>query len=254
MASVDVYARLDEAGRKRLLELELALVTGEKTLEEIAVEGGYTLEMLRGYVKAFGLDATGLYSLSINRQRFVEEYCTDLDHVKASRRLGLSDGYGREALKIPAVQQAVQVRLRQKMARFRVNQDAVLEELARVAFLDIRKLYDEAGNLRPLNALDDDTAAAIAGVEVVEAAGNELIKTKKIKLHDKLAALNTLQKHFTPDRLEVTGKDGAPLVAPEVSANELARRVAFLLAKAPSAPGAPQMMPQIMPPITPSTN
>ena len=39
--------------------------------------------------------------------------------------------------------------------------DRVLTEYAKLAFLDIRKAFDEDGNLKPIHELDDDTAAAI---------------------------------------------------------------------------------------------
>ena len=62
----------------------------------------------------------------------------------------------------------------------------------------------------------------------------------RIKLHDKKAALDSLAKHlglFT-DKLEVTGKDGAPLRPPLGDGLEkAARQVAFLMARADQASG-----------------
>ena len=50
--------------------------------------------------------------------------------------------------------------------RHEVTVDRVVKEFARLAFLDVRKIFDAEGNLRPIHELDDDTAAAIAGLEV----------------------------------------------------------------------------------------
>src|SRR4051794_31695088 len=54
----------------------------------------------------------------------------------------------------------------QHLKRHAVTVDQVVDEYRKLAFLDIRKIFDEEGNLRPIHELDDDTAAAIAGLEV----------------------------------------------------------------------------------------
>ncbi len=43
----------------------------------------------------------------------------------------------------------------------------VLEEIARLAFADVRTLFDQFGNLKPLQELTDDEAAIIASIRVV---------------------------------------------------------------------------------------
>lgn len=101
--------------------------------------------------------------------------------------------------------------------RHEVTVDRVLKEYARLAFLDIRKAFDESGNLKPIHELDDDTAAAISGleVEVKRVAGEadeELegqphggslrrqhgttARLHKIKLSDKKGALDSLAKYL----------------------------------------------------------
>lgn len=118
--------------------------------------------------------------------------------------------------------------------RHEVTVDRVVKEFARLAFLDIRKVFDENGNLRPIHELDDDTAAAIAGLEVevrrVPGESDEDLEGQphggalkrqhgttarlhKIKLADKKGALDSIARHlgmFT-DKTEVTGKDGGPI-------------------------------------------
>ena len=125
-----------------------------------------------------------------------------------------------------------------QLRRHDVTVDRVLAEYAKLAFLDIRKAFDSDGNLVPIHEMDDDTAAAIAGLEVevrrvpgegteereAQPHGGELKRHRgepsrlhKIKLSDKKGALDSLAKHlgmFT-DRLEVTGKDGGPIVTKE---------------------------------------
>lgn len=98
----------------------------------------------------------------------------------------------------------------------------VLNEASRVAFSDIRKLFDENGSIKPLHLLDDDTAASIAGVDVVTIFGDDKtpMLVRKIRLWSKTDALEKLFKHlglYERDNLQkerlvivkdFTGKDG----------------------------------------------
>lgn len=86
------------------------------------------------------------------------------------------------------------------------NQDLktekLLRELARAGFSDIRKLYDEKGNLKNVADLDDATAAALNSIEVFEEfegfgrERHQIGVTKKIKMIDKLKALELYGKTF----------------------------------------------------------
>jgi phage terminase small subunit len=108
------------------------------------------------------------------------------------------------------------------LKRHEVTIDRVLAEYAKLAFLDIRKAFDEEGNLKPIHELDDDTAAAIAGLEVdkrvssfVGEDGKPVAESHlhKIKLSDKKGALDSLARHlgmFT-DKTEISGPGGTPI-------------------------------------------
>jgi phage terminase small subunit len=80
--------------------------------------------------------------------------------------------------------------------------ERVLEEVRRLSLADTRRLYREDGTLKRPDEWDDETAAAVAGLEVIEefsGAGEarELSgHTKKIKLWDKNAALEKAMKHL----------------------------------------------------------
>jgi phage terminase small subunit len=91
------------------------------------------------------------------------------------------------------------------LKRHGVTIDRVLSEFAKLAFLDIRKAFDESGNLKPIHELDDDTAAAISGLEVdkkvskfTDDEGNPLVESHlhKLKLSDKKGALDSLAKYL----------------------------------------------------------
>lgn len=93
-----------------------------------------------------------------------------------------------------------------------VTVDRVVKELARLAFFDIRKLVNADGTPIPLHNLDDDTAAAIAGLDVAR-VGNAMIgeaEVLKFRISDKNSALEKLAKHL--GLFEKDNKQQAPTV------------------------------------------
>lgn len=115
----------------------------------------------------------------------------------------------------------------------------VLDEYLRIAFVDPSKLLDNTGRPLPLHEIDEDTRRAIIGVDIVDEfegrgdARQQIGTVKKYKLADKQKALDSLSKMMglLVEKTEITGKDGKDLV-PEVTDNDLARRIAFILQKA----------------------
>lgn len=109
-----------------------------------------------------------------------------------------------------------------------VTIERIVAEFARIGFADPRRVVSWDGTavlVRNSADLSDDDAAAIA----------EVGKTRegvKIKLHDKVSALEKLGRHLGmfKDKLEVAGANGGP-VQVEMAPNELMRRLAFLLTK-----------------------
>ena len=88
-----------------------------------------------------------------------------------------------------------------QLKRHEVTVDRVLAEYGKLAFLDIRKAFDGDGKLKAIHDLDDDTAAAISGLEVETRVtpggdGQGHNRLHKIKLSDKRAALDSLAKHL----------------------------------------------------------
>lgn len=83
-----------------------------------------------------------------------------------------------------------------------ITLERTLREVARLAFFDPRRMFDAGGNPLPLHQLDDDTAAVIAGLDVLEeweGTGDNRVFVgfiKKWKLSDKKGALDMLMKHL----------------------------------------------------------
>jgi phage terminase small subunit len=83
-----------------------------------------------------------------------------------------------------------------------LTSELVLRQLERIVFADVRKLYDGKGQLRPIHKLEDDTVAALASIDVDEVtigkgSRREAIgTTSKVRLHDKLVAIDRAMKHL----------------------------------------------------------
>lgn len=146
---------------------------------------------------------------------FVAEYLIDLNATQAAIRAGYSaktaQEQGSRLLSNVMVTKAIQAGMDKRAERLEITSDRVLNEIGKMAFFDPRKLLNEDGSPKPIHELDDDTAMAIAGIEMVT-KGNEVhgyADVLKIKLADKSKNLELLGRHlklFT-DRIEVDVSD-----------------------------------------------
>jgi phage terminase small subunit len=88
------------------------------------------------------------------------------------------------------------------LEKSRLTSELVLRQLERAIFADPRKLYDERGRLRPIQSLDDDTAAAIASLDMDEIVSGKGLqrraigRTTKVRFVDKLVAIDRAMKHL----------------------------------------------------------
>jgi phage terminase small subunit len=159
-------------------------------------------------------------SLNPKQARFVDEYLIDLNAKQAAIRAGYSErtaeSQGSRLLSHAMVAAEVADRQVERSQRTGVTQDRVLEELARLAFSDVRAIFSEGGGLKHPGVLNDGAAAAIGAVEVVTKTiplGNgevDVEHTHKIKMWDKPRALEMLARHLGMfnDKLQVTVTDG----------------------------------------------
>lgn len=152
-------------------------------------------------------------ALTNKQRRFVDEYLVDLNATQAAIRAGYSsnraDAMGHENLRKPEIAAALNDAMEARQKRTHITQDRVLQELARIAFFDIRKLYNDDGSMKKPSELDDDAAAVLAGVDVVEMSASDgapLTFTKKAKVFDKGSALTLAMRHLgmLTDKVEQT--------------------------------------------------
>ncbi|MEO1108274.1 MAG: terminase small subunit [Pseudomonadota bacterium] len=175
-------------------------------------------------------NSAGPGSLTAKQARFVEEYLIDLNATQAAIRAGYSektaDTQGSRLLQNVKVQKAIAQAQAKRSKRTEISQDRVLEELAKVGFSDIRKAVNwgrspvdtESENadpnglrmfpveLTPSEEIDDETAAAVSEVSLTQAG-------IKIKMHDKLNALEKIGKHLGMFNGAAGDDDDAPALS-----------------------------------------
>jgi phage terminase small subunit len=156
-------------------------------------------------------------TLNPKQERFAREYLIDLNATQAAIRAGYSKKTagqkGFTILRSPKVQAFVQHLREKQCVKLEITAERVLQEYGRIAFFDIRKLYTPKGQLKPVNELDDDAAAVLAGIDVDEmfefsdGKRTQVGITKKLKTWNKNQALDSLGEH-----LGLLKGDESPLV------------------------------------------
>lgn len=133
--------------------------------------------------------------LTPKQARFVEEYLTDLNATQAAIRAGYSQKMagriGFQLLEKTGIQTAIQASQLERSARTGITADRVVKEIARVAFSNLSDVMEwtPAGiEVKRSDEIAPDAAAAIAEISETNAG-------LKVKLHNKVAALEQLAKH-----------------------------------------------------------
>jgi len=151
------------------------------------------------------------------QKRFCNEYLIDLNATRAykvaypkCKEDETANAASSRMLRNVKVQEYISEKQKEIEKRTEVTQDMVIKELAKIAFLDIRKLYTENGQLKNVADIDSDTAGAISSLETLEeyeGYGDDREKigdTQKVKLLDKTKALELLGKHLGMFKEKVT--------------------------------------------------
>jgi len=148
--------------------------------------------------------------LTAKQQRFVEEYLIDLNATQAAIRAGYSPNtanvIGAENLIKPNIRAHVDKAMAERSKRTGVNADRVIQELARIAFVDPTKVID-TDTAKVYEGASEDDRAAIASVKYKRSSG-ETTDTieREVRFSDKIKALELLGKHMGmfKDKLDLT--------------------------------------------------
>lgn len=124
----------------------------------------------------------------------------DLNAKQAAIRAGYSPRsaktVGPETLAIPAVRARVDAALAERSRRTGINADRVLQELARVAFINSTNVINFAdATLRPDATPDDTAAIASVKVKTIPTDAGYGVE-REIRFADKLKALELLGRHL----------------------------------------------------------
>ena len=142
--------------------------------------------------------------LSAIKKRFCDEYLIDLNATQAVIRAGYkingdnsAASIGSQLLKDAAVEKEVAKQMAERSKRTGINQDRVVQELARIAFV-------RATDVITPDDASIKTTTSEKGVTV----------EREVKLNDKMKALELLGKHlgmFT-DKVNLEGDIGVTIV------------------------------------------
>lgn len=187
-----------------------------------------------------GLDRTAavafssLYRAGNDKQIGNATECYMALHPKASRKTASS--MGSRWLNDPLVQELLEEHNQRVLMRADITQERIMNELACLGFYNPQDFFNADGSPKSITELDERAARAITGLDTVNIGNGEegIGQVLKLKLADKRPALVDMGKHIGmfKERIEHTGKDGGPIETKELSDNEVARRMAFLLTKA----------------------
>ena len=138
--------------------------------------------------------------LTEKQQRFVDEYLIDLNATQAAVRAGYSvktaKDIGCQNLAKLNIAQAIAEKMAERSKRTGVNQDRVVLELAKIAFVNAADVIDPENATIKEGATSDDTAAIQSvKVKVIPTKEGEGVE-REVRLNDKLKALELLGKHL----------------------------------------------------------
>lgn len=161
--------------------------------------------------------------LTEKQKRFVDEYLVDLNATQAAIRAGYSkktaNRIGTENLSKPVIQAELQKRIDDRIKRVEVTQDKVVEQLAKIAFADVKDFVrfgqrevtvgiDEEGNpiTKLVNYVDFKQDHEVDGTLLSEVKiGRD---GASMKLNDRMRALEMLGRHLGMfnDKIDLTGE------------------------------------------------
>lgn len=137
--------------------------------------------------------------LTKKQKLFIDEYLIDLNATQAAIRAGYSvesaRDIGCENLTKPNIQQAIAKAMAERSKRTGVNQDRVVLELAKIAFVKMTDIVDSNGKIK--DTATDDDLSCIESVRYKHSDTDTGYSVEReVKISPKLKALELLGKHL----------------------------------------------------------
>jgi phage terminase small subunit len=139
--------------------------------------------------------------LTAKQQKFVDEYLIDLNATQAAIRAGYkkteyTDTNANKLLENTRIREAVDKSMAERSRRTGINQDRVIQELARIAFVNPQNVINSEDASIRADATEDDLAC-IQSVKVKTMDGEKGSSVEReVRLNDKMRALELLGKHL----------------------------------------------------------
>lgn len=147
--------------------------------------------------------------LTDKQKKFVEEYLIDLNATQAAIRAGYkkseyTDTNANKLLENTRIAEAIAKAMAERSRRTGISQDRVVNELAKIAFVNMLDVVDEEGRIR--STASEDDLACIESIKHKESSSiNGDSTEREVKIASKLKALELLGKHLGMwnDKLDV---------------------------------------------------
>lgn len=157
-------------------------------------------------------------ALTKKQKLFCEEYLIDLNATQAAIRAGYSPAtaysIGSENLTKPEIRTCIDKALAERSKRTGINADRVIQELAKIALLNITDVVNADDATIKGCANRDDTAAILSvKVKTIPTQDGDIVE-REVKMNDKIKALELLGKHLGmfKDKVELSGELGVQII------------------------------------------
>lgn len=161
----------------------------------------------------------GMADLNAKQKLFVEEYLVDLNATKAYMRVyecsyETAQSEGCKALGNPKINALISKSLTKTLGNLEITRERILREYSKIAFSDLTDVMEWSGahlTLKPSDLLPAEVTGAIAEITIKSERSDDeqIVDTFKVKLHDKLKALDVLAKYSRLVETEEKPKDDA---------------------------------------------
>lgn len=143
-------------------------------------------------------------TLTVRQKRFVHEYILQPNNAKlAAIRAGYAPkcaaSQACDLLARPYIKRAVEEGMKEDTEAMGITRERVLQELALIAFANLKDIVsqnEDGDTTVDLASLSKGNTAALTELNVTTTKGKTTVKSVKVKLADKIAALERIGKHL----------------------------------------------------------